>query len=49
MKFARKLIHGGGPVHPCYEPVKALQSEHGSIWRHAGQMVLSAWINIDPS
>ena len=23
MKFARKLIHGG-PVHPCYEPVKAL-------------------------
>ncbi len=23
MKFARRLIHGG-PVHPCYEPVKAL-------------------------
>ncbi len=23
MKFARKLIQGG-PVHPCYEPVKAL-------------------------
>ncbi len=24
MKFASKLIHGG-PVHPCYQPVEALQ------------------------
>ncbi len=32
MKFARKLIHGG-PVHPCYEPVKALHQS----------MVLGHW------
>ncbi len=43
MKFAHKLIHGG-PVHPCCEPVV-----HRFISMHAGQMVLSAWINIDPS
>ncbi len=24
MTFAHKLIHGG-PVHPCYEPLEALQ------------------------
>ena len=45
MKFASKLIHGG-PVHLRYEPVEALQQ---CMVLSAGQMVLSAWINNDPS
>ncbi len=45
MKFVHKLIHGG-PVHTCYEPLIAGSTTvHGSIWIHAGQMVLSTWIN----
>ncbi len=41
MKFTHKVIHGG-PVHPCYERVEALQhckAVYGSVWMHAGQII----------